>query len=89
MKGGVEFDPKTTKIELITRYSALCGWALGLSHAKSGDAAMIAGHAGKSNVLDQAMARFAFAYADQNEADYRALVDAAKSGRIQVASAIE
>ena len=57
------------------------------AHAKSGDAAMIAGYTGNSDVLDQAMVRFAFAYADQNEQDYRALIAAAKSGRIQVARA--
>jgi uncharacterized protein (DUF2252 family) len=89
MKGGVEFDPKTTKVENLDQYSSLCGWALALAHAKSGDAAMIAGYAGKSDVLDQAMVRFAFAYAYQTENDYQALVDAAKSGRIKVADAAE
>jgi len=87
MKGGVEFDPKTTKVENIAQYSSLCGWALALAHAKSGDAAMIAGYAGNSDELDQAMVNFAFAYADQTEKDYQALVDAAKSGRIKVAEA--
>jgi uncharacterized protein (DUF2252 family) len=86
MKGGVEFDPKTTKIQYINKYSSLCGRALALSHAKSGDAAMIAGYAGKSDELDKAMARYAFAYADQNEADYQKLVNAARKGRINVAS---
>jgi uncharacterized protein (DUF2252 family) len=85
MKGGVEFDPKTTKVENIAQYSSLCGWALALAHAKSGDAAMIAGYVGNSDELDQAMVNFAFAYADQTEKDYQALADAAKSGRIKVA----
>jgi hypothetical protein len=89
MKGGVEFDPKKMKIENLGHYSSLCGWALALAHAKSGDAAMIAGYTGKSEVLDEAMVRFAFAYADQTEKDYKALVDAAKSGRIKVAKATE
>ena len=88
MKGGVEFDPNSTKVENIAQYSSLCGWALALAHAKSGDAAMIAGYAGNSDELDQAMVNFAFAYADQTEEDYQALVDAAKSGRIKVADAI-
>jgi len=87
MKGGVEFDPKTTKVENIAQYSALCGWALALAHAKSGDAAMIAGYAGNGDELDQAMVNFAFAYADQTEKDYQALDAAAKSGRIKVAEA--
>ena len=34
------------------------------------------------NLADRAIAKFAAAYADQNERDYEALVDAAKSGRI-------
>ena len=74
-----------------TKNSIACGfniaWALALAHAKSGDAAMISGYAGKSDELDEAMVRFAFAYADQTEKDHRALVDAARSGRIKVASA--
>jgi uncharacterized protein (DUF2252 family) len=83
MKGGVEFDPKKNRVENLAHYSSLCAWALALAHAKSGDAAMIAGYAGKSDVLDKAMVRFAFAYADQNEKDYLALVAAAKKGRIK------
>lgn len=85
MKGGVEFNPKTTRIENLDQYGSLCGWALALAHAKSGDAAMISGYVGKSNALDKAMARFACAYADQTESDYQALSLAAKSGRIKIA----
>jgi uncharacterized protein (DUF2252 family) len=87
MKGGVEFDPKTVKVENMPAYCALCAWALALAHAKSGDAAMIAGYVGNSDELDEAMVRFAFAYAAQNEKDYKALGAAAKSGRIKVAPA--
>ena len=89
MKGGVEFDPKKVKIENMDQYSSLCAWALALAHAKSGDAAMIAGYVGKSDELDEAMVNFAVAYADQTEKDYQALVAAAKSGRIKVASSTE
>jgi nucleotide-binding universal stress UspA family protein len=89
MKGGVEFDPKKSKIENMDQYSSLCAWALALAHAKSGDAAMIAGYVGKSDELDNAMVKFAFAYADQTEKDYQSLAAAAKSGRIKVASVKE
>jgi len=89
MKGGIEFDPQKTKVENIDQYSRLCGWALALAHAKSGDAAMISGYVGNSDELDQAMVNFAFTYADQTEKDYQALVAAAKSGRIKVAQAAE
>jgi uncharacterized protein (DUF2252 family) len=85
MKGGVEFDPEKVTVKNLPQYSSLCAWALALSHAKSGDAAMIAGYVGNSEVLDEAMARFAFAYADQTEKDHAALAAAAKSGRIKVA----
>ena len=61
------------------------GWALALAHAKSGDPALIAGYVGKSEALDDALATFALAYADQTERDYALLVKAAKSGRIEVA----
>ncbi|HSO85526.1 MAG TPA: DUF2252 domain-containing protein [Draconibacterium sp.] len=89
MKGGVEFDPQKAKIKNIPQYTSLCGWALALAHAKSGDAAMIAGYAGKSNELDKAIARFAFSYAEQTEKDFNALDEAAKSGRISVAEKSE
>ncbi len=85
MKGGVEFDPEKVKVENLPQYGALCGWALALAHAKSGDPAMIAGYAGKSDELDEAMVSFAIDYADQTEKDYKALVEAQKSGRIKVA----
>ena len=89
MKGGVEFDPKTVKIENMPQYSSLCAWALALAHAKSGDAAMIAGYAGNSDELDEAMANFAFAYADQTEKDFDTLAAAAKNGKIKVAEEAE
>ncbi|MEK6781178.1 MAG: DUF2252 domain-containing protein [Bacteroidota bacterium] len=84
MKGGLEFDPAKIKAKNIPYYAALCGWALALAHAKSGDAALMAGYVGKSDELDEAMIRFAFAYADQTEKDYSSLSKAVKSGRIKV-----
>jgi uncharacterized protein (DUF2252 family) len=85
MKGGVEFDPDNWRPQGVIEYSAMCGWALALAHAKSGDAAMIAGYAGKSEALDDALTGFAFAYADQTERDHAALEKAARTRRIQVA----
>lgn len=84
MKGGVEFDPEKVKIKNLPQYTSLCAWALALAHAKSGDAAMLAGYVGNSEELDDAMVKFAFSYATQNEKDYDALVKAAKSGKIKV-----
>ncbi|MEJ1238346.1 DUF2252 domain-containing protein [Chryseolinea sp. T2] len=85
MKGGVEFDPAKKSLENFSEYCSLCAWAMALAHARSGDAAMISGYIGSSDELEEAMIRFAFAYADQTETDHQALVNAAKSGRIKVA----
>ena len=67
-------------------YARLCGWTLARAHAKTADAATISGYMGKGDTFDRALARFARAYADQTEKDYAALVRAARSGRIEVAS---
>ena len=45
---------------------------------------MIAGYAGASDKLDQAMAAFARAYADQTESDHGELVRAVRRGRLPV-----
>ena len=63
-------------------YGGLCGWSLARAHARSGDRIAIAAYLGGSDVFDQAIAQFAVAYADQNERDHQALVDAVTSGRI-------
>jgi hypothetical protein len=68
----------------LPEYCGLCGWALALAHAKSGDPAMIAGYCGKSSALDEAIAKFAMAYMEQTELDHAALVEAARKGRISV-----
>ncbi|AZB73257.1 DUF2252 domain-containing protein [Synechococcus elongatus] len=65
------------------RYAEFCGWSLARSHAKAGDAATISGYLGKGDSFDQALAKFALAYADQTEKDYDALVQAVTSGRIE------
>jgi Uncharacterized protein conserved in bacteria (DUF2252) len=63
-------------------YGELCGWALARAHACSGDRIAIAGYLGGSDVFDQAITKFAGAYADQNERDYKALQEAVASGRV-------
>ena len=68
--------------EGLQMYAALCGWTLARAHARSGDRIAIAAYLGGSDVFDRAIAKFASAYADQNERDHQALVDAVKSGRI-------
>src|SRR3954463_6678639 len=68
----------------LAEYARVCGWALARAHARSGDAAAIAGYLGSSDSFDRAMASFAETYADQNDADYAALRQAVDAGRIAV-----
>ncbi len=75
-------DIETMIPEGLRMYGALCGWTLARAHARSGDRIAIAAYLGNSDVFDRAVTKFAVAYADQNERDYQALVDAAASGRI-------
>lgn len=64
-------------------YATLCGWALAGAHARSGDAAKISGYMGKKEDFDEALADFSEAYADQNEQDHQALVQAVREGRLE------
>ncbi len=63
-------------------YGRLCGWALARAHARTGRATVISGYLGSGEVFDQAIADFAIAYADQNEQDYRRLLEAVSAGRV-------
>lgn len=81
MKGSVDVALLTPK--RMALYGALCGWVLARAHARSGDAARIAGYLGNGATFDQAIVRFATAYADQTERDHAALVEAIKRGRIE------
>ena len=71
-------DP--TGLEL---YGGLCGATLARAHARSGDRIAIAGYLGGGDRFDRALAGFAETYADQNEQDHRALLDAVGSGRLE------
>jgi len=66
----------------MTLFAGWCGWSLALSHARSGDAAVISGYLGKSDVFDEALAAFSVAYADQNEKDHALLKRAIQEGKI-------
>ena len=74
-----EWDSKTLRA-----YGKICAWALAQAHARSGDAASIAGYMGSKSSFDDAMREFAVEYADQNEADYKAFTNAIKSGHVKV-----
>jgi uncharacterized protein (DUF2252 family) len=65
-------------------YARSCGIALARAHARSGDPAIVAGYIGKGRVLADSIAAFAVTYADQNQRDHAALVDAVRDGRVEV-----
>jgi hypothetical protein len=77
-----------TAVEL-ERYAELCGWTLARAHAKSGDAATIAGYLGGGNKFESALVKFASAYANQTEQDHAALLEAVRSGRVDAVDDLE
>ncbi|MGW2513051.1 DUF2252 domain-containing protein [Streptomyces scopuliridis] len=65
----------------------LCGETLARAHARSGDRIAIAAYLGAGEAFDAALAEFAESYADQNERDHQALVDAVGRGRVRAQAA--
>jgi hypothetical protein len=65
-------------------YIKLCGWALARAHARTGDAAQLAGYLGEKDLFDEAIAKFALAYADQTEKDYEIFVKALRNGKFRL-----
>jgi uncharacterized protein (DUF2252 family) len=63
-------------------YGRICGRTLARGHARSGDRIAIAAYLGSSTTFDDALARFAAAYADQNDRDHTELTEAIKDGRV-------
>ena len=86
MKGSAlieRFDPKA-----MNYYAGVCGWTLARAHARSGDPVTISAYLGSSDRFDRAMTDFAVRYADQNERDYDAFVQAIRSGRLEATEGV-
>ena len=83
MKGTIPLD--AIDPAALTDYAGIVGHLLAKGHARTSGASMIAGYVGASDKLDQALAKFARAYADQTEADHAALVKATRHGILPVA----
>jgi uncharacterized protein (DUF2252 family) len=64
------------------QFAKSCGVTLARAHARSGEPSAIAGYLGGGGAFEEALARFALAYADQAERDYEAFVKAVRSGRL-------
>ena len=81
MKGAAHLD-LMSRADLV-EYADFCAWALARAHARTGDSVRIAAYLGKGARFDGAVADFAVAYADQNEADYAAFKKAVRAGHLQ------
>jgi uncharacterized protein (DUF2252 family) len=68
---------------VLRQYGRMCAQALARAHARSGDAAMIAGYMGSGQAFDDAIGEFAVEYGDQARSDYRAFVQAIRDKRIE------
>lgn len=77
---------ETFDAEILEVYATACGWVLARAHAKVSEiSATISGYLGSSSdEFDEAMGKFALAYADQAEHDYAALKAAVRKGKITV-----
>jgi uncharacterized protein (DUF2252 family) len=71
--------------QALASYGRLCGRTLARAHARSADAALLAGYMGKSGVFDDALASFAMAYATRTQHDYEQLVKAKRGAERKAA----
>ncbi len=79
-------DPAELKTPALLEYALVCGEALAKAHARTGDAAAIAGYCGKSRKLDKAVAQFARSYADRVAKDFALFTQAMKPRRTRKAA---
>lgn len=86
MKGGISVGGDGINAKVFPNFAKLFGWALANAHARSGDAAVLAGYCGKGEALDDALVKFSIAYSKQNEADYDTFLRAIKSGKVSSAT---
>jgi hypothetical protein len=85
-KGSVE--PTAMIPQGLALYGRVCGATLARAHARTGDRVAIGAYLGSGATFDTALLGFAEAYADQNDRDYAALIDAIASGRLEAATGI-
>jgi uncharacterized protein (DUF2252 family) len=85
-KGSAEIE--TMSAATMATYAGLCGWSLARAHARTGDPRAIAAYLGGSDKFDRAIAAFSTAYADQNEADYKVVIEAERAGTLRVESGV-
>jgi uncharacterized protein (DUF2252 family) len=86
-KGSIDVDSMGGR--RLRDYVGLCGAVLAISHARSGDASMIAGYLGDDETFDHAVTEFAHAYADLTETDHEAHLAAIADGRVTAVEDID
>ena len=64
-------DVAALKAAVLPEYAAVCGEVLARGHARAGDCVVISGYLGDSDRFDQAILKYAQAYADQCEVDWK------------------
>lgn len=69
----------------LLEYGSVCGELLARGHGRSGDCQMLGGYLGKSARFDEAVVKFADAYANQTEKDWHELVQWMKKSGKKVA----
>jgi uncharacterized protein (DUF2252 family) len=67
----------------LVHYAQLCGRTLARAHARSSDAAVLAGYMGKSGAFDDALASFAMTYAVRTKSDYDRVAKAKPASKKQ------
>ena len=92
-KGSIDLEG--IGVEGLRSTARLCAWALAHAHARTGDGIAIAAYTGyglpkkelrtAEDAFADALADFAHAYADQNEADYRLFCELIASGELPCA----
>jgi len=84
MKGGIPIEWLSgTSFNF---YAFACGAILARAHARTSEAAVLAGYCGDTHALDEALADWAEAYGNQTEADHARLVKGIKAGTIKAQS---
>ncbi len=80
----IKLEPEFWDAKIMLEMAQIMGSVLARAHARSGDSAVISGYLGSEPIFDEAMTDFAVLYADQVEKDHAELVEAYKSGKIEV-----
>jgi len=76
-------DPADLKRESLVEYARVCGETFAKAHARTGDAAVLYGYAGRGDKLDVALGKLAREGADQVTHDWETLVAAVKRGELE------